>query len=39
VECFLALQHVTDTTHETLKVALFSLLDKYKLCISRIRGQ
>ncbi|KAJ1299119.1 hypothetical protein BS78_01G507100 [Paspalum vaginatum] len=38
-ERFLALRHVSDTTSDTLKVALFGILGKYKLSISRIRGQ
>jgi hypothetical protein len=39
VERFLTLHHVVDTTSEALKVALFGILDKYNLSISRIRGQ
>ena len=39
VERFLALQHVIDTTSESLKVSLLALLDKYNLSISKIRGQ
>jgi hypothetical protein len=39
VERFLTLHHVVDTTYEALKVALFGILDKYNLSISRIRGQ
>ena len=39
MERFLALQHVIDTTSESLKVSLLALLDKYNLSISKIRGQ
>jgi hypothetical protein len=39
VERFLALQHVKDTTSEALKTALYSILDRHMLSISRIRGQ
>jgi hypothetical protein len=39
VERFLGLQHVTDTTSESLKVSLLALLNKYNLSISKIRGQ
>jgi hypothetical protein len=39
VERFLALQHVKDTTSEALKDALFSILDRHMLSISRLRGQ
>ena len=39
VERFLALVHVTDTTSDALKKALFGVLDRHKLSISRIRGQ
>jgi hypothetical protein len=39
VERFLAPHHVQDTTSEALKVALFSILDRHMLSISRLRGQ
>ena len=39
VERFISLYHVKDTTSESLKNALYSILDKYTLSISRIRGQ
>jgi hypothetical protein len=39
VERFIALHHVKDTTSEALKNALYFILDRYKLSISRIRGQ
>ncbi|XP_058784292.1 uncharacterized protein LOC131659068 [Vicia villosa] len=39
VERFIALHHVKDTTSEALKDALYGILDKYTLSISRIRGQ
>jgi len=39
VERFLALHHVKDTISEALKNALYDILDRYKLSISRIRGQ
>jgi hypothetical protein len=39
IEWFLALKHVKDTTSNALKQALFSLLDKYNLSITRLRGQ
>lgn len=39
MERFIALYHVKDTTSEALKNALYCILDRYKLSISRIRGQ
>ncbi|XP_058727121.1 uncharacterized protein LOC131598551 [Vicia villosa] len=39
VERFIALHHVTDTSSKSLKDALYGILDKYTLSISRIRGQ
>jgi hypothetical protein len=39
IEQFLALKHVKDTTSDALKQVLFSLLDKYNLSITRLRGQ
>jgi hypothetical protein len=39
VERFLALIHVTETTSDALKAALFGVLDRQKLSVSRIRGQ
>ena len=39
MEQFIALHHVKDTTSESLKDALYGILDKYMLSISRIRGQ
>lgn len=36
---FLALIHVTETTSDALKEALFGVLDRHKLSVSRIRGQ
>ncbi|XP_057428396.1 uncharacterized protein LOC130721834 [Lotus japonicus] len=39
VERFLALQHVKDTTSEALKDALYGILDRFNLSISKIRGQ
>ncbi|KAK2418993.1 zinc finger MYM-type protein [Trifolium repens] len=39
VERFLALQYVKDTTSKALKDALFSILDRHMLSISRLRGQ
>jgi len=39
VERFLALHHVKDTTSEALKNAFYGIHDRYKLSISRIRGQ
>ncbi|CAI8591442.1 unnamed protein product [Vicia faba] len=39
VERFISLHHVKDTTSESLKNALYGILDKYTLSISRIRGQ
>ncbi|CAN6175040.1 unnamed protein product [Urochloa humidicola] len=39
VERFLALIHVTETTSQALKEALFGVLDRHKLSVSRIRGQ
>ncbi|CAJ2643438.1 unnamed protein product [Trifolium pratense] len=39
VERFLALQKVESTTSEALKNALYSILDRHTLSISRIRGQ
>jgi hypothetical protein len=39
VERFLALKHVKDTTSDALKQALFGLLDKNNLSITRLRGQ
>lgn len=39
MERFIALHHVTDTSSESLKDALYGILDKYTLSISRIRGQ
>ncbi|XP_058775529.1 uncharacterized protein LOC131649788 [Vicia villosa] len=39
VERFIALHHIKDTTSESLKSALYGILDKYTLSISRIRGQ
>lgn len=39
VERFLALIHVTETTSDALKEALFGVLDRHKLSVSRIRGQ
>ena len=39
MERFIALHHVKYTTSESLKGALYGILDKYTLSISRIRGQ
>ena len=39
MERFIALHHVKDTTSESLKNALYGILDHYKLSISRIQGQ
>lgn len=39
VERFIALHHVKDTTSEALKDALYGILDRHTLSISRIRGQ
>ncbi|XP_058741033.1 uncharacterized protein LOC131613375 [Vicia villosa] len=39
VERFIALHHVTNTSSKSLKDALYGILDKYTLSISRIRGQ
>ncbi|KAL5136969.1 Zinc finger MYM-type protein 1 [Glycine soja] len=39
VERFIALHHVRDTSSKSLKDALYGILDKYTLSISRIRGQ
>lgn len=39
VERFLALVHVRETTADSLKAALFGVLDRHKLSVSRIRGQ
>ncbi|XP_039688060.1 zinc finger MYM-type protein 1-like [Medicago truncatula] len=39
VERFIALHHVKDTTFKALKNALYCILERYKLSISRIRGQ
>jgi hypothetical protein len=39
IEWFLALKHVKDTTSDALKQVLFSILDKYNLSITRLRGQ
>ncbi|XP_039687852.1 zinc finger MYM-type protein 1 [Medicago truncatula] len=39
VERYFALYHVKDTTSEALKNALYDILDRYTLSISRIRGQ
>jgi hypothetical protein len=39
IERFLALVHVIDTTTDSLKEALFAVLDKHKLSISRIKEQ
>ncbi|XP_058775052.1 uncharacterized protein LOC131649300 [Vicia villosa] len=39
VERFIALHHVKDTKSEALKDALYGILDKYTLSISRIWGQ
>ena len=39
MERFLTVHHVIDTTSEAIKVALFGILDKYNLSISRVRGQ
>ncbi|XP_058758385.1 uncharacterized protein LOC131631618 [Vicia villosa] len=39
VERFIALHHVKYTTSEAQKDALYGILDRHTLCISRIRGQ
>ncbi|WVZ53683.1 LOW QUALITY PROTEIN: hypothetical protein U9M48_004588 [Paspalum notatum var. saurae] len=39
IERFLGIQHVPDTTAVSLKVALVSVLGKYGLSISKLRGQ
>jgi len=39
IERFLALVHVRETTADSLKAALFGVLDRHKLSVSRIRGQ
>lgn len=39
MERFIALHHFKDTTSESLNDALYGILDKYTLSISRIRGQ
>ena len=39
VERFLAIKHVKDTTSDALKEAIFGLLDRHGLSISKIRGQ
>jgi len=39
VERFLALHHVKDTTFEAPKKALYGILDRHTLSISRIQGQ
>jgi len=39
VERVLALHHVKDTTSEALKNALYDILDRYKLSISRYEGK
>jgi hypothetical protein len=39
VEWLLALKHVKDTTLDALKQALFGLLNKYNISITRLRGQ
>ena len=39
VERFLALVHVTNTTSDALKEALFGILDRHKLSVSRTREQ
>ena len=38
-ERFLALVHVKHTTADALKEALFAVLGRHKLSVSRIRGQ
>jgi hypothetical protein len=39
IERFLGIQHVSDTTSPSLKLALDAMLAKYGLSISRLRGQ
>nr|XP_034591863.1 zinc finger MYM-type protein 1-like [Setaria viridis] len=39
IKRFLGLQHVSDTTSSSLKEALVSMLAKYGLSISKVRGQ
>ncbi|XP_057468721.1 uncharacterized protein LOC130757922 [Actinidia eriantha] len=39
IECFLGLAHVTSTTASSLKEAIESLFCRYKLSISKLRGQ
>jgi len=39
IECFLGIQHVSNTTASSLKVAIAVLFSKHGLNISRLRGQ
>jgi hypothetical protein len=39
VERFVAPHHVKDTTSEALKDALYGILDRHMLSISRLKGQ
>ena len=39
IERFLGVQHVSDTTSSSLKLALDGMLQIHGLCMSRLRGQ
>ncbi|KAJ6951881.1 zinc finger MYM-type protein 1-like [Populus alba x Populus x berolinensis] len=39
IECFLGIQHVSNTTASSLKAAIKALFSKHGLSISRLRGQ